>query len=169
MFCDENDALNRQHPVDEDRLLTMTNKILNMRQKLDSVNRRFDLIRHELTDQNEYVAKLAKIKEVLEEQESILKKEVVEIAQAVLLQKSKANSRQRVNISQITKKNSDDSQCNLQKCEKEKYNKMVKLRTEIEEMKDFEYLQNERLEELQRIKTIICRLVSVNEEWFECH
>lgn len=164
MFCDENDALNRQHPVDEDRLLTMTNKILNMRQKLDSVNRRFDLIRHELTDQNEYVAKLAKIKEVLEEQESILKKEVVEIAQAVLLQKSKANSRQRVNISQITKKNSDDSQCNLQKCEKEKYNKMVKLRTEIEEMKDFEYLQNERLEELQRIKTIICRLVSVNEE-----
>lgn len=135
-----------------------------MRQKLDSVNRRFDFIRHELTDQNEYVAKLAKIKEVLEEQESILKKEVVEIAQAVLLQKSKANSRQRVNISQITKKNSDDSQCNLQKCEKEKYNKMVKLRTEIEEMKDFEYLQNERLEELQRIKTIICRLVSVNEE-----
>lgn len=164
MFSDENDALNRQHPVDEDRLLTMTNKILNMRQKLDSVNRRFDFIRHELTDQNEYVAKLAKIKEVLEEQESILKKEVVEIAQAVLLQKSKANSRQRVNISQITKKNSDDSQCNLQKCEKEKYNKMVKLRTEIEEMKDFEYLQNERLEELQRIKTIICRLVSVNEE-----
>ncbi|KAL3268724.1 hypothetical protein HHI36_007826 [Cryptolaemus montrouzieri] len=165
MFNTDEEKTNGEQRFIDEKLLEMTSKILNMRKKLDSVNLRFAFVRHELTDQHEYIAKLAKIKETLEEQEDILKRQVIDIAQRVIRRRY-ISRRSRQSLNNNSLRNSESlmsnqqafSDMNMQKCQKEKLNKMLKLKDEIENMREYEQYQTKKLNELQKIKQIIAKL-----------
>ncbi|KAK9877263.1 hypothetical protein WA026_017653 [Henosepilachna vigintioctopunctata] len=75
---------NRQSWDIQEKLMNLTAKIVDMREKLDRVNSRYSCLTGELSNQYEYVVKLTRIGEKLDEQENALKRQVIEAAKKMI-------------------------------------------------------------------------------------